>query len=95
MNVTDGMLRCRYREGFHRARLMEPGEVYALTIPMPDSANLFAAGHRIRLDVSSSNFPRADVNPNTGRPVAGDRTWQVARNTVHLGASRLGLDVIA
>lgn len=94
MNVTDGMLRCRYRDGFHRPKLMEAGIIYPVTVAMPDTANLFAAGHRIRLDVTSSNFPRTDVNPNTGRPVAGDRTWQVARNTVHLGGSRLSLDVI-
>lgn len=89
MNITDGVLRCRYRDGFKKAALMEPGEVYSVTIRLPDTANYFAPGHRIRLDISSSNFPRVDVNPNTGAPVVADRTSQVARNVIHLGASRL------
>jgi putative CocE/NonD family hydrolase len=94
MNVTDGMLRCRYRNGFEKAELMTADEVYTVRIPMPDTANFFGAGHRIRLDISSSNFPRVDVNPNTGRAVVGDRTSQVARNTLHFGSSRLMLHVL-
>lgn len=94
VNITDGMLRCRYRNGFERAELMEPGNTYDLDIVLPDTANRFAAGHRLRLDITSSNFPRCDVNPNTGNPVAGDRTWQIARNTVHLSDSRLTLQIL-
>lgn len=94
MNVTDGMLRCRYRNDFSHPEKMSDGETYRLTIRLPDTANLFAAGHRIRLDISSSNFPRCDVNPNTGGPVMGDRTSRVARNTVHLGGSTLQLSVL-
>lgn len=94
MNLTDGMLRCRYRDDPRQPELMKPGELYAFTISMPDTANLFQAGHRIRVDVSSSNFPRCDVNPNTGRLVMGDRTWQVATNTLHIGHSRLRLLVL-
>lgn len=94
MNVTDGMLRCRYRDGFEAPALMEPGEAYALTVTLPDTANCFAAGHRIRVDVSSSNFPRCDVNPNTGNAVVADRTSQIARNTVHIGSSHLRVNVL-
>jgi hypothetical protein len=94
MNVADGMLRCRFRDGFSKSELMEPDTEYTLVIPMPDAANLFAQGHRIRLDVSSSNFPRSEVNPNTGKQVMSDRTWQIARNTLHLGPSLLRIDVL-
>lgn len=84
MNITDGILRCRYRESWESPKLMEPGEVVPITIePMPTS-NLFRKGHRIRLDISSSNFPRFDVNPNTGAPEGSAGTHQVARNRVHL-----------
>lgn len=93
MNVTDGMLRCRFRDDPARPAAMRPGEIYPLTIRMPDTANLFAAGHRLRLDVSSSNFPRCDVNPNTGEPVMGARTFDVARNTIHTEGSVLLLDI--
>lgn len=93
MNITDGMLRCRYREGFESAVFMEQGMTYSITVKMPDTANYFAPGHRIRLDVSSSNFPRCDVNPNTGNVVVGDRTSQVARNSLHIGRSHLRVNV--
>ena len=83
MNLTDGILRCRYRDSYEHPSLMRPGEVYAITVTAPDTANLFAAGHRIRLDVSSSNFPRFDVNPGTGGPET-TRRRVVAVNEVHL-----------
>jgi putative CocE/NonD family hydrolase len=94
MNVTDGMLRCRHRDDPANPTLLEPGRAYHLVVPMPDTANVFDAGHRIRVDVTSSNFPRCDVNPNTGDPVMGARTFEIARNTVHTGASFLRLDVL-
>jgi putative CocE/NonD family hydrolase len=83
MNLTDGILRCRYRDSYEHPSLMRPGDVYAITVTAPDTANLFAAGHRIRLDVSSSNFPRFDVNPGTGGPET-TRRRVVAVNEVHL-----------
>jgi hypothetical protein len=79
--VSDGILRVRYRDGFERPKLMEAGQVYRIEIPLEPSANLFAAGHRIRLDVYSSSFPNFDINPNTGSP--NDRRPRVARNTIH------------
>lgn len=98
MNITDGILRCRYRNSWEQPELMAPGEVVSITIePMPTS-NLFRKGHRIRLDISSSNFPRFDVNPNTGAPEGSAGPRQVAVNSVHLGgchASRIVLPVVA
>jgi hypothetical protein len=97
MNINDGILRCRYRHSPQTPRLMTPGEVVEIAIePMPTS-NLFKAGHRIRLDVSSSNFPRFDVNPNTGAPEGDDGPRQKATNRVHLGgvhASHVLLPVV-
>ena len=88
LNIVDSILRVRYRNGFERTELMEPCQVYRIRIPLPPTSNLFKAGHRIRLDISSSNFPRFDVNPNTGEPV-GRHTHEVkAVNTVHLDAQQ-------
>jgi putative CocE/NonD family hydrolase len=67
---------------------MEPGEVVELRIDLPPISNLFAAGHRIRLDVSSSNFPRFDVNPNTGEPLGRHTHTRVAHNRVYVDAAR-------
>jgi len=94
MNVTDGMLRCRHRDDPAHPTLMEPGQEYRLVVPIPDTANLFEIGHRIRLDITSSNFPRCDVNPNTGGPVVASRTFVIARNTIHIGGTFLELDVL-
>jgi hypothetical protein len=88
MNLTDGILRCRYRRSWEQPELLAPGEVAEITIePMPTS-NLFKKGHRIRLDISSSNFPRFDVNPNTGAPEASAGPRQKARNRVHMSPER-------
>ena len=62
---------------------MEPGTVYELKIVMYPTSNVFARGHRIRLDVSSSNFPRFDINPNTGGPLGRDRRIVLAENSVY------------
>ena len=98
MNLTDGILRCRYRDSWEQPRMMVQGTVVEITIePMPTS-NLFRKGHRIRLDVSSSNFPRFDVNPNTGAPEGSAGPRRQACNTVHLGPgcpSRVMLPVLA
>lgn len=97
MNVTDGILRCRYRKSWEEPEMLAPGEVAEITIePMPTS-NLFKKGHRIRLDISSSNFPRFDVNPNTGAPEGSAGPRQKAHNRVHLSAvhrSRVILPVV-
>lgn len=64
---------------------MEPGQVYALRIELFPTSNLFQRGHRIRLDISSSNFPKFDVNPNTGEPEAQATHSRVAINRIHMG----------
>src|SRR5207249_1073228 len=76
------ILRARYRETLREPTLMVPGRVYPITIPLYPTANVFKKGHRIRLDVSSSNYPRFDVNPNTGAPLGPSRRRITADNTV-------------
>jgi uncharacterized protein len=88
MNLTEGILRLRFRDSFTEPSTVEPGRVYRVRVEAPDTANLFAKGHRIRLDISSSNFPRFDVNPNTGQPPALERRKHCADNSLHLSASR-------
>jgi hypothetical protein len=83
LNVGDGIVRGRYRGGPGRAEPMRPGEVYEMTIEMYPTSLVFRRGHRIRLDVSSSNFPRFDVNPNTGEPLNDQRRWAIAENAVY------------
>jgi putative CocE/NonD family hydrolase len=88
LNLCDSIIRARYRNGFERAELMEPGQVYEVRIALPPISNLFKAGHRIRLDIASSNFPRFDVNPNTGEPMGRHTHTVKARNTVYLDRAR-------
>ncbi|MBO9707296.1 MAG: CocE/NonD family hydrolase [Caulobacter sp.] len=88
MNLTHGILRVRYREGFDHETRMEPGQVYAITVEAFPTANRFVKGHRIRLDVASSNFPHFDVNPNSGEPEGYGRSPRPARNRVYMDAAR-------
>ena len=87
LNLTDSIVRCRYREGFDREAFLRPGEIVEVVIEPQAISNLFAKGHRIRLDISSSSFPRFDVNPNTGEPCGLERDLVTATNTVHLDAA--------
>lgn len=73
MNLTDAIVRARYRATRDHAELLTPGTVYPFTIEPFPTANVFKKGHRIRVDISSSNFPRFDVNPNTGEPLGKSR----------------------
>jgi putative CocE/NonD family hydrolase len=88
LNLTDGILRCRYRGSWETPTPMTPGESYAIKVAAFPTSNLFKKGHRIRLDVSSSNFPHFDVNPNTGAPEGTGLTRRVARNTVFVDSGR-------
>jgi putative CocE/NonD family hydrolase len=88
MNLCDGILRCRYRKSWETPEMMTPGAVYEITIEPFATCNLFKAGHRIRLDVSSSNFPRYDLNWNTGEPEGHARTRRIATNTVYVDHAR-------
>ncbi|MCW8060550.1 CocE/NonD family hydrolase [Agrobacterium tumefaciens] len=85
LNISDGIFRCRYRNGFDKPEAMASGEMFAITITPFATANLFRKGHRLRLDISSSNFPKFDVNPNTGEAEGTSRCKRVARNTVYVG----------
>jgi putative CocE/NonD family hydrolase len=84
MNVTDGILRVRYRNSWEQPQMLKADEIAAVTVEAFPTANLFKRGHRIRLDVSSSNFPHFDVNPNTGAPEGTGLVRQIARNSVFL-----------
>ena len=83
MNIGDGIVRARFRESFGEEKLMQPGETYPFTIKLYPTSNVFKKGHRIRVDISSSNFPRFDVNPNTGEPLNDHRRVVTAVNTIH------------
>ena len=83
LNLTDGILRAKFRDSWEEPALMGPGRVYPLTVRLAPTSNLFVRGHRIRLDVSSSNFPRFDVNGNTGENPAVSPVRLTAVNTVY------------
>jgi putative CocE/NonD family hydrolase len=85
VNLTDGILRARYREPLAGPSPMEPDRTYEITLDLVATANVFAAGHRIRLEVSSSNFPRFDRNTNTGGAIATEveTDFRPAVNRVH------------
>ncbi len=68
-NLTDGILRLRYRNSLEKPELATPGEIYRVTVDAGVTSNVFLKGHRIRVEISSSNFPRFDRNANTGAPV--------------------------
>ena len=81
--LEDSIRRARFREGYDEEKLMTPGEICEVQIELPPVSNRFTKGHRIRLDISSSNFPRFDVNPNTGEPIGRHTRTQKAINTVY------------
>lgn len=97
LNIGDGIIRTRFRESLAAEKLIEPGKIYPLTIKLYPSSNVYKRGHRIRVDISSSNFPRFDVNPNTGEPLNQHRRTIIATNTIHHDAehpSHIALPVI-
>jgi uncharacterized protein len=83
INISDSILRARYRNGWEQAELLTPGEAYEFTFQLYPTSNLFGAGHCIRLDISSSNFPRFDVNPNTGGPLGRERRMELAHQAIY------------
>ena len=83
MLIGDGILRTRFRDSLAREELMQPSTIYPITIRLYPTANVFRRSHRIRVDISSSNFPRFDVNPNTGEPLNDHRRQVTATNTIH------------
>ena len=96
-NLDETIQRVRYRKGYDREVFMEDGTVYELAVSPMTISNVFLAGHRIRVEVSSSNFPRFARNLNTGGPNHNESEPKVARNTVHhsqLHPSRIVLSVL-
>ena len=83
INLTDSIIRARYQNGWDTPELLEPGKVYEFVFELYPTSNIFKKGHRIRLDISSSNWPRFDVNPNTGGDLGVERRLEIAEQTIH------------
>lgn len=87
MLVADGLIRARFRNSMANPELMTPGTIYTFTIDLGDISQVFKAGHRIRVDISSSNFPKYDRNLNTGGELYKETEIFVANNTIYHDAS--------
>ena len=81
--LLEGVLRARYRNSFSKPQLLTPGQTEKYLIDLWSTSNLFRRGHRIRIEISSSNFPKYDRNPNTGHAIGEDAELKVARQTVY------------
>jgi putative CocE/NonD family hydrolase len=88
MNLEDRIIRVRWSEGYETPHFLKPGEVRKVTIDLIGVANRFVKGHRIRVDISSSNFPYFDVNPNTGERPGYSTHSVIAINTVYHDGAR-------
>jgi len=82
MSVCDGILRARYRDSFAQPALMQPDQVYRFEIDLQATAQVFQAGHQLRVEVTSSDFPRYDRNLNTGGAFGTEKQGQIAKNTL-------------
>jgi len=81
-NLSEGIVRARYRNSQHTPELLKPGEIYQFSIDLWATSNVFRRGHRLRLEISSSNFPRFDRNTNTGDDTAHARKFALAENAI-------------
>jgi putative CocE/NonD family hydrolase len=81
-NLTEGIIRARYRSSQEKPELMSPGQVYKFNIDLWSTSNVFLKGHALRLEISSSNFPRFDRNMNTGETQATARRYVSATNAI-------------
>jgi putative CocE/NonD family hydrolase len=81
-NLTEGIVRARYRDSQEKPTLINPGQIYKLTIDLWATSNVFRKGHVLRLEISSSNFPRFDRNLNTGAVQATGKIFVPATNTI-------------
>jgi putative CocE/NonD family hydrolase len=88
MNLSDGILRVRYRDSWEKPALMKAGEVYKIRIEAFPTSNLFQRGHRLRVDISSSNFPHFDANPNSGEAEGFADHPRIATNRLYLDRTR-------
>jgi uncharacterized protein len=87
INLNNGIIRASHRNSLEKRDPIEPGQIYEYTITVFPTSNLFIAGHQIRLEISSSNFPHYDRNLNTGQPVGVDTKMVVARQTIYHDAA--------
>ena len=89
INLAEGILRARFHQGLDKMQLLEPNRTYLFDIDMRGTANVFEPGHRIRVDITSSNFPQFDRNPNTGDDLGVSDRVRTAKQTVfHAGDTR-------
>jgi putative CocE/NonD family hydrolase len=88
LNIGDSIIRARYRNSVDRPELMAPGTAYPFAITLYPTSVAFQPGHRVRLHISSSNFPRFDVNPNTGGPLGLDQAFRAATQSIFHDAER-------
>ncbi len=88
MNIAEGILRARFRNGVDKMELLQPGKEYEFEVDLVGTANVFLPGHQIRVDITSSNFPQFDRNPNTGEPLGASEKIRVAKQTVFHGGVR-------
>lgn len=97
MPISEGILRARFHQGLDKISLLTPNQMYEFDIEMTPTANVFLPGHRIRVDITSSNFPQFDRNPNTGAPLGSDARIRVAQQKIFHGnmkASHIILPVL-
>ena len=97
MNMVEGITRVRYRDSFGNPQMMQAGKVYDVPVDLHATSWYLPPGHRLRLEISSSNFPRFDRNLNTGGKNYDEIKWRTAKNSVHhtaAHASRLVLPVV-
>ena len=86
--ISEGILRAKFRNGTDKIELLKPNKVYEYEITLTGTANVFLPGHRIRVDITSSNFPQFDRNPNTGAPLGSSAETRVAQQTIHHGGPK-------
>jgi hypothetical protein len=82
-NLVEGIVRARHRQSVAKPKLIEPGKIYEYSIKLKPTSNVFKTGHRIRVQISSSNFPKWDRNLNTGHPIGQDAEIMVAMQTIY------------
>ena len=94
MPISEGIIRARFREGLDKMKLLKPNQTYTYDIEMTGTANVFLPGHRIRVDITSSNFPQFDRNPNTGADLGANTEIRVAKQTIRHGDSNTSFIIL-
>jgi uncharacterized protein len=94
INLNNGIIRARYRDSLEHTSPINPGETYKYVFNIWPTSNVFLEGHKIRVEISSSNFPHYDRNPNTGHPFGVDAVMQPADQTVHHDAQHASFVIL-